>query len=395
MRGWFRGRERATSQPDIDVVETIGRVGQLIAAELDLSSLVKAVIDAATLLSGATFGAFFYHVVDPNGVRSTLYALSGAPREAFDRLGMPRNTPLFGATFRGECVVRSADITLDPRFGKNAPFNGFPAGHWPVRSYLAVPVISRSGEAIGGLFFGHSTVGVFSEEAERAITVLAGHAAVAIDNAQLFKAREKVEAHQKLLLDELNHRVKNTLATVQSIAAQTLRLAPELPTFKRAFEARLIALSEAHNLLARGNWRGVDLQDLVHRELAPHGAEQNELIKVSGHSVWLAPKPAVAIGMALHELATNAARHGSLSAPGGRLEVSWTVTFADSERRLKLLWQESGGPPVIEPARRGFGSTLIERGLKHDLRGEAKLYFEPAGLRCVIDVALPAELVAA
>jgi CHASE1-domain containing sensor protein/two-component sensor histidine kinase len=368
-----------------------------LAAELDLNRLVQSVVDAGRELSEAEIGAFFYNAEEGEN-RIRLFALSGAPREAFATFGMPRNTELFAPTFRGEYVIRSADIRTDPRYGKNSPHVGVPPGHWPVRSYLAVPVISRSGEVLGGLLFGHSQVGVFTPQAEQSIVALAGHAAVAIDNARLFKAsqdeiaaRKKVEAHQKLLLDELNHRVKNTLATVQSIAVQTLRSTSDAASFKTAFEARLIALSEAHNLLSRAEWRGVSLRDLVERELTPFQTTDRTRITVDGPEVRLPPALGLAMGLAIHELATNAVRHGSLQSLAGKVTVSWQLQPVDGRDQLELTWQESGGPPVVPPTRRGFGSRLIERGLKQDLQGEARMYFEREGLRCVIRALVPTE----
>src|ERR1700761_5973519 len=144
-------------------LEILLRVGREIASELDLEKAVQAVTDAATELSGAAFGSFFYNVVDASGESYTLYTLSGAPRDAFAQFPMPRNTAVFAPTFNGEGIVRSGDITRDPRYGKNKPRAGMPEGHLPVRSYLAVPVVSRSGQVLGGLFFGHAKVSVFSE----------------------------------------------------------------------------------------------------------------------------------------------------------------------------------------------------------------------------------------
>jgi PAS domain S-box-containing protein len=167
-------------------LEILNGVAGQIAGELNLDDLVQTVVDAGVDLSGAQFGAFFYNKVDPEGEGYTLYTLSGAPREAFASYPLPRNTHIFAPTFRGEGVVRSDDITLDPRYGKNEPHMGMPAGHLPVRSYLAVPVRSRSGKILGGLFFGHGEPGVFANRAERLVVGLAAQAAIAVDNARLF-----------------------------------------------------------------------------------------------------------------------------------------------------------------------------------------------------------------
>jgi signal transduction histidine kinase/CheY-like chemotaxis protein len=172
-------------------LETLNQTGAAIAAELDLSRVVQLVTDAGVELTGARFGAFFYTTVDAAGESLMLYTLSGAERSDFERFGHPRATAVFEPTFKGEGVIRSDDITADPRYGKNPPHRGMPAGHLPVRSYLAVPVVSRAGDVIGGLFFGHPEAGVFTQASERLTLGLAGQAAVAIDNARLFEATQR------------------------------------------------------------------------------------------------------------------------------------------------------------------------------------------------------------
>ena len=203
-------------------------------------------------------------------------------------------------------------------------------------------------------------------------------------------ARIAAEAHQKLLLDELNHRVKNTLATVQSIAAQSLRHGSDVGSVRESFEARLIALSQAHNLLTRDNWRGASLAELAHTELAPYGGAHGERVATIGEEVWLTPSTAVALGMAFHELATNAVKYGALSGAEGRVDVTWTVTPAGNDRQLRIVWREQGGPPVAKPERRGFGSRVIVGGLAHQLDGVVDLAFAPTGVVCTIVFRLPA-----
>ncbi|HVI28164.1 PAS domain-containing protein [Hansschlegelia sp.] len=175
-----------------NALEILNRTAARIAAELDLDKLVQAIVDAGVELTGAEHGAFFYNVLSEDGDSYTLFTLSGAPTEAFSGFPMPRATKLFAPTFRGEGLVRCADVTADPRYGQNAPRQGMPDGHLRVRSYLAVPVISRGGEVIGGLFFGHPEVGVFDERTERLISGLAAQSAIAIDNARLFQAEQKL-----------------------------------------------------------------------------------------------------------------------------------------------------------------------------------------------------------
>ncbi len=169
-------------------------VGAALASDLDLKSVVQATTDAGLQLSGAGFGAFFYNVLNDKGESYMLYTLSGAPPEKFSGFPMPRNTCVFAPTFNGECTLRLEDVTKDHRYGKNAPYYGMPAGHLPVRSYLAVPVVSRSGEVLGGLFYGHPQTGVFSERSERLVEGIARHAAIAIDNARLYEEAKRARA---------------------------------------------------------------------------------------------------------------------------------------------------------------------------------------------------------
>ena len=182
-------------------LELLNDSGKLLAAKLDLESLVQAVTDAATQLSGAQFGSFFYNTTDEKGDSFILYTLSGAPREAFEKFGQPRATALFGPTFRGEAPIRVGDVLKDPRYGTMAPHHGMPKGHLPVRSYLAVPVRSRSGEVIGGLFFGHAEPDVFTERAERLMVGIAAQAGIAIDNARLYEAAQRAAEERKVLLE--------------------------------------------------------------------------------------------------------------------------------------------------------------------------------------------------
>jgi len=191
-------------------LEVLNRTGAAVAGELDLERLVQTVTDAGVELTGAQFGAFFYNLVDEKGESYSLFTVSGVPRESFAKFPMPRNTAIFAPTFRGESPVRSDDILADPRYGQNPPHHGMPIGHLPVRSYLAIPVVSRSGEVIGGLFFGHPEPGIFSERAERIVVGIAGQAATAVDNARLYEASQRELAARRLAERELQ-RVNETL----------------------------------------------------------------------------------------------------------------------------------------------------------------------------------------
>jgi PAS domain S-box-containing protein len=203
--------------------------------------------------------------------------------------------------------------------------------------------------------------------------------------------RKVAEEHQRLLINELNHRVKNTLASVQAIAFQTLKGNISLAEARKRFEARLLALSRAHTLLTEQNWEGADLERVV-RDSTEHLAAEIERFEIGGDPTWLSPRAALALALALHELGTNAAKYGALSNESGRVSIRW----ARENSALLLDWKELNGPPVTPPARRGFGSRLIERGLRSDLGGRADLVFEPDGVRCRVraslDMARPVEL---
>jgi PAS domain S-box-containing protein len=201
-------RDRLASERH--ALEVLNRTGSRIAAELELDRLVQTIVDAGVELTGAQFGAFFYNVLDEARGKYMLYALSGAERSAFEKFGMPRATEVFAPTFLGEGVIRSADILQDDRYGRNAPHSGMPKGHLPVRSYLAVPVTSRSGEVIGGLFFGHPKPNVFSERSEQLMSGLAAQAAIGIDNARLFQTAQQANATLEQRVEERTAELRKT-----------------------------------------------------------------------------------------------------------------------------------------------------------------------------------------
>jgi len=187
----------------------------------------------------------------------------------------------------------------------------------------------------------------------------------------------------------LNHRVKNTLATVQSIAAQTIADEADPKGFQDRFTQRLATLARTHNTLAQGDWRGAGLTELVWAELKPYCDEDSGRCSAEGEPIELTPNAALALGMALHELSTNAAKYGALSAREGRVAVRWDIDRARKGGRLRLEWRETGGPPIpAAPKSRGFGSRLIERGLAYQLQGEAKINFEPSGVVFILEAPL-------
>ncbi|MBC7769549.1 MAG: PAS domain-containing protein [Phycisphaerales bacterium] len=209
----------------------------------------------------------------------------------------------------------------------------------------------------------------------------------------LTKFRQE-RARSTLLIDELNHRVKNTLSTVQSIAFQALRTKADPATVRESIESRLVALSRSHDLLTRENWEGVGLRDLLEGALKPFevvaGRTQHFVIK--GDNIRLSPKTSLALGIAFHELATNAGKYGAFANDAGSIAIDWSIKASPDGDRLILCWVESDGPPVAPPSRKGFGSQVLERGLEHELDGRVDLDFRPDGLVCTIDIPAPREV---
>jgi two-component system CheB/CheR fusion protein len=201
--------------------------------------------------------------------------------------------------------------------------------------------------------------------------------------------RKRAESHSVLLVNELSHRVKNVLASVQSLAMETMRTAPTLDAFKQVFLARLLALSKTHELLVHREWRDAGLQDVLEAELAPYQTTGQTNWTASGENLRLTPKMALALGMAFHELATNAAKFGAFSVPAGHIAIAWSEQPGEDGRRLHLTWIESGGPTVTAPAHKGFGSRLIADGLAYELDGDVHVDYHPDGIRCVVDVPIP------
>ena len=218
-----------------------------------------------------------------------------------------------------------------------------------------------------------------------------GHLLYLVRVVQDITERKAAEQRQKLLIDELNHRVKNTLATVQSLASQTARGASTPEAFREGFESRLIALSKAHDQLTRHHWESADLRELLSGSLAPYAGAGPERVVLRGEDVVLRPRAVLTLAMAVHELTTNAAKYGALSAPGGSVEIRWQPVWAEGRRPvLRIDWIEQGGPAVGEPQQRGFGSKLIEGSIPAELGGVARLAFAPEGLRCEIVIPLEA-----
>jgi PAS domain S-box-containing protein len=214
----------------------------------------------------------------------------------------------------------------------------------------------------------------------------AGRLSGAINMLVDITERKEAERQQKLLIDELNHRVKNTLATVQSLITQAARSARDVDEFRKAVQGRILALSYAHNQLSERHWEDAELGRLLRSGLEPYLAKGNVLF--SGEAIHVPPRAALMLSMAVHELATNAAKFGALSSSDGRIEVSWLAKANGSAPRLQLRWREENGPSVAKPTHKGFGTRLLEHGIETELGGSALIEFAPSGVRCEIDVPL-------
>jgi two-component sensor histidine kinase len=223
-------------------------------------------------------------------------------------------------------------------------------------------------------------------------TVL-GVAAVARDITQ--RKRTERELHetrdrQRMLINELNHRVKNSLAIVQAIAQQSFKGAHSSPEARAAFEGRLAALSAAHDLLTRENWETASMVKVIEDAVAPYRGQKGRFA-IDGPDLRLPPKTAVSLALALHELATNAVKYGALSTSEGRIEIKWKIERDDGREQLRLVWRETGGPLVSVPEKRGFGTRLIERSLAAEFEGKVDIDFLPEGVVCTVLAPLPEE----
>ncbi|MBS0296927.1 MAG: histidine kinase [Proteobacteria bacterium] len=260
------------------------------------------------------------------------------------------------------------DIYADPRIPHDAYRPTF------VKSLVMTPVSRADPIAAIGAYWAVKREP--PREVVERLEVIARATATALANVTLINSLAESLERRDALNRELDHRVKNTLATVQSIAAQTLTRSNDTVEFTQAFTGRLKSLARAHELLAREDWTDADLGDLIELALEPFLPMGDQRVRLNGPPLRVKPESAVTVLMTFHELATNAAKYGALSSPSGKVSISWSVM----DGLFELIWRESGGPPVSQPVRRGFGSRLIEKGAARDLGGEALLTFRPSGV---------------
>nr|WP_272886666.1 HWE histidine kinase domain-containing protein [Phenylobacterium aquaticum] len=265
------------------------------------------------------------------------------------------------------------DIYLDDRVPHDAYRPTF------VKSMVMTPVRPNDPIAAIGAYWAQPRQPSADEIAK--LQVMARATAAALDSALMHASLVETLERRKFLMAELDHRCKNTLATVQSIADQTLRRSPSPQHFVDAFNGRLGALSKAHELLTRESWGPAGLREILGQALEPFEGLHDGRITVTGPDVLLAPETAVAAQMTFHELAVNAVRHGALSGEAGRLAVRWSVDRSQPERSLEFTWTESGGPAPSDDRPSGFGSRLIGQGIARELNGRAEMTFTPEGFR--------------
>jgi PAS domain S-box-containing protein len=365
-----RRAERALKE-EAETLETLNRVGQAVAAQLDLERIVQIVTDAATELTGAQFGAFFYNVTNEAKESYWLYTLSGAPREAFAQFPMPRNTEVFATTFHGHGVLRSPDIRKDPRYGKNAPFKGMPEGHLPVVSYLAVPVTTHTGTVIGGLFFGHPQTDAFTDRSERLAVGVAAQASIAMTHANLFRTlRERETELQQAALER--EQILESERTARSEAERLSHMKDEfLATLSHELRTPLNAIQGWATLLRQREVSREDRErglETIERNVRAQAQIVNDLLDMSriiSGKIHLEVQP-----LHLHEVVNNAieAVRQSANAKDIRLQAlldsSIGLVRGDPNRLQQVLWNLLTNAVKFTP-KGGRIQVILERVNSH------------------------------
>lgn len=287
--------------------------------------------------------------------------------------------------YANEALLTMWGKTWDEAIGKTCLELGYEPWHAALHDDEIERVIATREPIRGDVPFPHQTLGMrIYDYIFTPVIGPDGEVEAIAGSTRDITEREQHEQHMRLLINELNHRVKNTLAVVQSMTHQTLRDSQTPAAAQEKIESRLLALSEAHDILTRKNWQGADVKEIVRAATAPCDVGSRERFEAQGPAVELDPRRAVALAMALHELCTNAVKYGALSVPTGRVHIQWQLEGQEDAARLTLDWHEIGGPEVRAPERKGFGTRMIEQGLRHDLGGESRLVFDPGGVTCHI-----------
>lgn len=347
------------------------RVLELLADGADLGEALSELVRTIEQQVPGMLGSIL--LVDPTGAVLCHGAAPSLPREyvaAIDRVPIGPAVGSCGtAAYRGQLVI-SEDVRTDPLW---VDYRDAAVEH-DLRACWSQPIRSSGGGVLGTFALYYRSPRRPNSRELDLIEKAANLARIAIE-------RERSDEARQLIVRELDHRVRNTLATVQSVAEQTLRSSAPLEEIREAFRGRIAALARIHGSLAEHRWEAVGLRELVGLTVAPFRRD-GEGISIEGEAVTVPSEWARPIGMALHELATNAAKFGALSTGDGKVEVAWRVEPRPEGRRLRMTWTESGGPPAAEPSRRGFGTVLIQRSTPYELGGEARLEFPVRGVQC-------------
>jgi two-component sensor histidine kinase len=283
-------------------------------------------------------------------------------------------------------VMSVEDLSVDPRFSANPLVTSDPK----LRFYAGAPLLTADRLCLGMLCLLDTKPRSLTPAQRESLRALAAQTMALLELRRLLAERDEALAQKDLLVRELHHRVKNTLATVQSVMSATARASTTLPEFQDAFAGRVVALAKTHALLTDHDWQSASFEDLALAELEPFDDGSAERILLDGPPVILTSDLAIPIGMALHELTSNAAKHGALADPKGRLELRWRLECGDSAETFCWEWNEHDGPPVRLPTREGFGTRLLDRVLTRQLGAEVDINYEPDGLRISVEVPLPA-----
>jgi two-component sensor histidine kinase len=347
---------------------------------------LDAILNKACHLVGRALGTELAKVVEllPGGremkVRAGVGWKPGVVGEVV--IAADENSPE-GLTLQEGAVI-SNDRDTEERFA----YHGFMLEHG-VRAFVNVLILSSKGRSPFGVLQADSrSPRAFTQSDVEFLRSYANLLGAAIERLRVVDELRAAVRDKDLLINELNHRVKNTLTTVQAIASQTLRNAPSMDQASSAIESRLIALSQVHNVLTVRSWAAVGLHDIVRQAVEPYRSRGESRIHVQGPPLQIPPRMALALAMALQELATNAVKYGALSNGVGQIRVHWALNDEGAAKRLLLIWEEAEGPPVRQPARRGFGTRLIERSLAEDLDGDVRIEFAPTGVVCSVDAPL-------
>lgn len=352
--------------PDTGLVTLIETI-EALSSTRTIAEVADVVRKAARRISGADGVAF---VLRDN--EQCWYFDEDAIGPLWKGKRFPLTACISGWAMLNRQTVVIPDIYLDDRIPHDAYRPTF------VKSLVMTPVRPKDPVAAIGAYWAveHTP----SPETVQKLQVIARATASALESGRLHDTLVDSRQHGAFLLQELDHRVKNTLAIVQSISRQTLRATPSPEAFAEVFEERILALSQAHELLTRRAWGRAQFHEILDKALAPFSVDLVDRFDIIGPAITFSAETSVSVHMTLHELAVNAAKHGALSTPEGKVVIRWTVDEAASPQMLTMTWREVGGPPVSgQPEHRGFGSQLIKRGLARDLGGAAALDFAPTG----------------